>query len=422
MSIHGKQIVILSLFRFDNLLTSTGFTLAKHLSKDNTVFYFDNPFTYTDFVKQRNTPAGMLRRNYTTGKTDGIQAVDGFPNLKVILSPLLWPIHFLPEGKLYRLLLQQNEAVIRRRIKQVLKRFNVDDFVFINSFQFHYPNVATGLQPALQVYHSLDPVHTPFDRKHGLVSEEILVRQSDLVICSSQQLYREKKALNPNTFFIPNAADIKDSQKALAAELPCAEILESIPKPIVGYFGSVEHRFDFGLLQGVVEANPEKSFVFVGPANREHLPEWFLQAKNVYLQGPVPHSEMPAVLKGFDVAIIPFRKTDFSRTVFPLKLFEYLGAGKPVVATDFNPDLAGFTNGTVAYCSDAESFSNALHLALQQNNAVALEKRLAVARENTWEIRVAEFQQLVSDALDRKKAGNRTAGSSTNKADRSDAN
>lgn len=411
MSIHGKQIVILSLFRFDSLLTSTGFTLAKHLSKDNTVFYFDNPFTYTDFAKQRNTEAGKLRRNYTIGKSNGIHAVEGFPNLNVVLSPLLWPIHFLPEGELYRLLLQRNEAIIRKRIKEVLKSFKVKDYVFINSFQFHYPNVATGLDPVLTVYHSLDPVHTPFDRKHGLVSEERLVRKSDLVICSSQQLYREKKALNQHTFFIPNAADIRDSQKALLNDLPPAEILAKIPKPIFGYFGSVEHRFDFTLLQGVINASPEKSFVFVGPAAKEHLPDWFLQAKNVYLLGPVPHSEMPAVLKGFDVAIIPFRKTDFSRTVFPLKLFEYLGAGKPVVATDFNPDLANFTKGTVAYCSNAALFSAALQAALEQNTAHAVEQRLAVAKENTWEIRVAEFQQLVNGFIQMKKqAGKTTAG------------
>ena len=73
---------------------------------------------------------------------------------------------------------------------------------------------------------------------------------------------------------------------------------------------------------------------------------------------------MPAVLKGFDVAIIPFKKDEVSSAIFPLKLFEYMGSGRPVVSTDFNSDLKDFTGDTVPYCKDAAAFSAAIEIAL----------------------------------------------------------
>jgi glycosyltransferase involved in cell wall biosynthesis len=103
---------------------------------------------------------------------------------------------------------------------------------------------------------------------------------------------------------------------------------------------------------------------------------------------------MPSVLKGFDVAIIPFKKDAVSNDIFPLKLFEYLGSGRPVVSTDFNDDLKNFTMDTVPYCKNAKEFSRAIETALQDNELLQ-QKRLAVAAENTWEHRITEIKELL---------------------------
>jgi teichuronic acid biosynthesis glycosyltransferase TuaH len=121
----------------------------------------------------------------------------------------------------------------------------------------------------------------------------------------------------------------------------------------------------------------------------------------VHFKGPVPYEMMPAVLKGFDVAIIPFKKDKVSNNIFPLKLFEYLGSGKPVVSTDFNPDLKEFTGETVFYCKNSEEFSNALNAALNDTDAQKL-KRLEVAADNTWEHRAMEIKDLLKTNLDSK--------------------
>jgi len=157
------------------------------------------------------------------------------------------------------------------------------------------------------------------------------------------------------------------------------------------------------MMQELLKANRDKSFVMVGPIDRYYIKEEEYKAPNLYLTGPVPYSEMPAVLKGFDVAIIPFKKDDVSAHIFPLKLFEYLGSGRPLVSTDFNPDLAEFTHGTVTYCSDAETFSDAIAVALNDTPELQ-QKRLEVAADNTWEHRISEIKELLKTNFDKKKA------------------
>src|SRR5690606_27935749 len=112
---------------------------------------------------------------------------------------------------------------------------------------------------------------------------------------------------------------------------------------------------------------------------------------------------MPAVLKGFDVSIIPFKKDDVSATIFPLKLFEYLGAGKPVVCTDFNSDLNDHTGDTVIYCQNHLEFTKAIDVSLQQDLPELRNKRLLVASANTWDERLRELSALIFSFYEKKK-------------------
>lgn len=397
-SLSGETIVILALSRFDSAIQSTSYTIAQELAKNNRVFYVDNPYTINEYLKLKSSPALKLRKNFFSYFSDGLMN-SSYPTLKIIVAPVILSLHFLPEGKLYRKLLKVNEWLVAHRIKKIIAKENIKNFIYINSANFHFPNLSLYFNPILNVYHCVDPVFTGFDRKHGLVSEPILIRNTELVICTSKQLQEEKKLLNQNTYFIPNAADITHSSKALADNLVVHPCLKEVKRPIIGYFGSIERRIDYELLKDVIVKNTDKSFVFAGPVIKDDVPEWFFIQPNIQLTGALPYHEMPALIKGFDVAVIPFKRDQVSRTIFPLKLFEYLGAGKPVVSTDFNPDLKDFTGNTISYCKDAKAFSEAIEYESTNNSQQKIEERIAIAMENTWIKRAQEIAELLADQL-----------------------
>ncbi|GGM87207.1 hypothetical protein GCM10010967_19500 [Dyadobacter beijingensis] len=394
MKLKGHQIIIFGLPRFDASIESTNYTTAKLLARENEVYYIDNPFTLRDYFRLRHTPEYQLRKEHFSLTGHSLIETD-IPNLKVIIPPILLSVNFLPENGLFRAALRFNEFLIRTKLKSILKAYNIRDYIFINSFNFHYPTLCDGLSPKLEVYHCLDPMVLPFNRRHGVVSEDILVKESDVVICSSKQLYEEKKKQNPHSYFVANAADLGHSSKALNESLPVLPAIAALKRPVVGYLGAIERRMDYDLLKEVIIANPDKSFAFVGPVSREFVPDWFFSAENVHFLGSIAYDDMPAVIKGFDVALIPFKKDEVSSSIFPLKLFEYLGAGKPVVAIDFNPDLKEFTKGAVTFCGDAASFSAAINTALQTDSAEQRKTRVTIAAENTWENRVDAIADII---------------------------
>ncbi|REA57054.1 glycosyltransferase family 1 protein [Dyadobacter luteus] len=394
MKLNGENIIVFGLPRIDSEIESTNYTTARLLARYNKVYYVENPLTIKDYWRLRGSEQISKRKGYLSVFSTNLMTSDNSGLWHVIPSVLL-SINFLPEGWLFRTLLRLNESLLAFKLKRIFRKHKIDSFIFVNSYNFHYPGLAGHLKPALQVYHSLDPLILPFDRKHGLISEDIIVKKSDVVICSSRQLFRDKKQLNEATYFVPNAADLKHSSKVLDPSLKIHPLLAQLNGPVIGYFGAIERRIDYQLLGAVAHMHSDKIFALVGPVHQEFVPEWFKSLDNVLLTGPVPYAEMPSVIKRFDVALIPFRNDEVSRTIFPLKLFEYLGAGKAVVSTDFNPDLAEFTGEIVPYCSDAESFADAISQALENNSEELLAERLRIAALNTWERRVDEIADII---------------------------
>ncbi len=395
MQTKSKCIFIFGYGRFDQQFESVSFILAREFAKNNNkVYYIDYPFTTKDALRTKGTDSYEVRKKAFKRINNGILETD-IPNLKIVVVPPLWSLHFLPEGKLYRILLRFNEKKIAKTINQIVEKEKIKNFIYINSWVFHYPNVSKYIKSTLRIYHCIDPLVMDYDTKHGILSEQELIKNSDMVICTSKKLQEEKKKFHPKTHFVSNAADIKHSILATNKNLPVHNAVSQFKKPVIGYFGSIEKRIDYEMMKDVIKKNKDKNFVFAGPVTREWVPDSFFELENVHFIGRIYYDEMPSVLKCFDVAIIPFRKYEDSATVFPMKLFEYLGAGKPVVSTDFNPDLKNFTNDLVAYCSNAEEFSAAINKALKNDNEFLQQERIELASNHTWESRAAAIEELI---------------------------
>jgi glycosyltransferase involved in cell wall biosynthesis len=116
---------------------------------------------------------------------------------------------------------------------------------------------------------------------------------------------------------------------------------------------------------------------------------------NVVFAGPRKINELPPYLQYFDCAIIPFRKNTLTNSIYPLKINEYLAAGKPVISTNFSADINSFSDVAYVVNTDDE-FLHAIDKAIEEDNDERKQARLKVAEQNTWTVRVKQFWDIIS--------------------------
>jgi glycosyltransferase involved in cell wall biosynthesis len=217
-----------------------------------------------------------------------------------------------------------------------------------------------------------------------------------IVSTTSRYLHDRHSAKNPETHLVRNVADYGH----FAGAAPDPE-LAALPRPVVGFAGNLHPgKVDFDLLDELVRRRPDWTFVLVGPAQPAAAKRVaaLARAANVRWLGHTPYEQLPARVAAFDVAAIPYAANPYTRSCFPLKLYEYLAAGKPVVASGL-PELAGM-EPDVALVEGAAAFEPAVERALALRSDADRERRMAIAAGNTWEGRAGRLLALVGDALE----------------------
>jgi squalene synthase HpnC len=230
---------------------------------------------------------------------------------------------------------------------------------------------------------------------HMLYHEERLSRASDLVVTTSRILYTEQTRLNPNTLLIPNAADF-DHFRFVPSAAP--DELLGLTRPIVGYYGAISDWFDCELVRDLALARPHWNFVLIGRtagADIHHLAD----LANVHVLSEQPYGKLPPFLKAFDTCIIPFKKTPLTEATNPVKVFEFLSAGKSVVATRLL-ELEQFGD-QIELVSTTDEWLARLEHALGDYGPDRVAARFAFARDNTWERRAEALRQAIRGVYDK---------------------
>lgn len=227
--------------------------------------------------------------------------------------------------------------------------------------------------------------------------EDQLTRESDLVVVTSQTLLEEHQPQARATLLLPNAADYDHFNMRWSD--PPAD-LGRMPHPIIGYYGAIADWFDADLVAAAARAHPEWSFVLVGSTFNSDLSVLKALA-NVHLFGEQPYELLPGFLHAFDVATIPFRLTSLIEATNPVKFYEYLSAGKPVVSVPLPELVPHAANDLVTLASDAVSFVHAIERVLEEDSAELATRRQEFARANTWEQRTVELRAHVAQLYPR---------------------
>jgi glycosyltransferase involved in cell wall biosynthesis len=219
--------------------------------------------------------------------------------------------------------------------------------------------------------------------------EKALCEAADLVFCTSSTLYELKKGMNPETHMVHNVGDADHFVTAMDPALEVAPEISALRGPIVTFVGAVsDYKLNVDWILAAAKARPDWQIVLIGPvgiADPSTNVGELKRCKNVHLLGTRAYAELPRYLKGSDVTVIPYRINRYTRSVFPIKFFEFLATGKPVVISNL-PACSDYYD-SVLVADSAETFIERCDEALALGDAGS-EARVALAKENSWPKRI----------------------------------
>lgn len=404
VELNSIPVVIVSMSRWDGDYSSTSWSLAKTFAKDRTVVYVDYPYTWTEYIRKRNTANVKKRKKALFKRENGLEQLKQYSdNLYALTPPLMFPVNWLPKGKAFDLISSTTDKILWRSIKSALQELGQSELILFNAFNPLYLSVPPK-DPAIKavVYQSQDNIRAleTYLRKHGNEAEVIAVRNADLSIATSKQLQKDLAELSGKRVeLLPNAADYDLFKTAFTEKPKKPDDLQKIPGPIIGYTGNICHRVDYDLIQAICLAHSDKNLVMVGPRNHYGHTDIDLDAiPNLHFLGSKRLEQLPSYLAHFNVLILPFLINEVTRSIYPLKINEYLASGKPVIATPFSEDIQTFGNW-ISLESEHQGFAQAIQKELEEDSLEKSRERNEVASKNTWENRAETFWKLLNAAL-----------------------
>lgn len=387
-SLEGRDIVFVSHQRWNTHTTAVQNTVVR-LARHNRVLFVEPP---DSMAWLRTEPAAREALSW------GLSPLEKrSENLFVYHTP---PV-FLPgqarAGWIARSITRTYAWMIRRACRQL----GIDKPI-LWIYQFNCADLIRRLDSACAVYECAeewDQYETdPVVKRYIQDKDADLCRTADAVIVPSREMLQRKAIHNDSTHLVPWGVDVKLYSRARDAETAIPQDIRSFPRPVIGMFGMLDgRRLHTELLRQLAERHPEWSIVLIGRcmpnldrATLDRLP-------NVHFLGMQPVEQIPAYCKAFDVCMIPYMLNDFTRSIMPLKIAEYLATGKPVVSTALPAALE--LQDVIDVARDAEEFEREVLAALREDPLRA-ERRIRRAADYDWDLLVERRAEIVRACLD----------------------
>lgn len=264
-------------------------------------------------------------------------------------------------------------------------------------WHLHFARTLDMVAHDLSCYHIYDEYsHAEVEQPLDPV-EERLIRSVDQVITVSPMMFERKGRLNRNSIEITNGVTYAE----FAEPVPEPRDLSAIPHPRLGYAGYLKKQLDWQLLHSLATRHPEWSFVFVG-ARRAHeeIKEILNRMEalpNVHFMGAKPTTELTRYPQHFDLCLMPYRMNEYSKYIFPLKLYEYLAGGRPVLSIPLPALQREGTSPLVATAAGVEEWEAAIVRDLGPDADLPERRaaRQAEALRHDWNVIVDELARVL---------------------------
>ncbi|HAH20862.1 MAG: hypothetical protein A2Y00_03210 [Omnitrophica WOR_2 bacterium GWF2_43_52] len=388
--LEGLDIVCLSTSAWDYPFGSKQ-NIMNRLSKENRILYIESQLSILHVFKY---PLLFFSRakDFLKGLWHPYAANKNI----IVFSP---PPIFLPFDTYSLHINAFNQKILLLLLKCVFKRIGFRP-VILWAFHPRSAQLCGRLNERLSIYHGIDEYSvekTSKSRKNVLeILESEILAKVDIVFLCSKELCKLKSKLRPDAIFLPPGGDFaRFAHNAHKYAIP-ADIKEIRP-PRIGFAGSLDRRIDAGLISAVAQRNPHWSIILIGN-NRLSTEENKLLSKssNIYFLGFKNRNDIPAYIHALDICILPYFIDEFTKFIFPLKLFECLASGKPIVSTAL-ADLEAYSN-YIHVCRTYNAFIQAIQASLT-NVQDGQAERTMLAEENSWDIRVKEAAGIIIQKL-----------------------
>jgi len=386
----------------DDMWTNKQHVMSR-LARDHRVIYVDfGTRPLSEIVRrklgapERALPPFAGRRGKGRGLGPLAPVVEERGGVTVLDFPIPRFVEYLPHGSRPRAAIEFDLRT--RALGRWLEAEGIADAVI---WVYHpgFGSRVASLPSSRVVYDCVDEYTTfpEFRGAEGWIAarERELCAVADAVFCTSRPLFEAKETLAPGrVHLVPNVADAAHFERAADPALALPEDVVHLPRPIIGFVGAVsDYKVDLGWLAHLARQRPRWSLVLVGPhavADPTTDLSELRALPNVHLVGYRPYEVLPSYLKAFDAIVIPYRLGAATRGIFPLKFFESLASGRPVVISRLPALEAYYPDVLVA--DDAGQFVDACAAAVaRKDDAAARERRVSLARRNTWESRIAQM-------------------------------
>lgn len=308
-------------------------------------------------------------------------------NLKVIR------ISLLPKYKKYQTMVKVNQWIYRLVLAHLDKKVNFD-FIYI-THPNQYSKIPAKLRNKVMIYDCMDNY-----LEFGVVNKDIFLRHENAIldqcrhiIVSSKALYQmlieRKNGIKGKVTIINNGVDLERFRLEHIIKEEEDTIIRRNAQVKVGYIGTVSNWVDMDLIKKTALRHKDYDFYLIGPLdNNINLPD----IDNLIITGTQPYYTIPKILSHLDVAIMPFQKNELVLSVNPVKIYEYLSLGKPVVALKYE-ETEAFGDLIYTYETDNE-FDEKIQAACQEDKS-KYESRIVFAKQNSWVSRVNDLAEIL---------------------------